>query len=439
MSTRVLVKLGDKNKNINNTDIEFYIDSTLEPHLSINRVWEILDKHSLSPSQDAIDFFRFSAAVYACDLRIKRSNGYDGWTRQIELHFPVINFDKWNACSSDIEELLSFLTGDLWSINFYETEFKRPKPVAYEEIYNRINTNKVSLFSGGLDSYIGVSDLLSKDESIYCVSHYDDTSSNHAKPAQDRCFGQLKDLYTSQEFEHLNFYANVPTDISDEKENTTRSRSIIFIGLGTLVASALNGDNKLYVPENGFIALNIPLGHSRIGSFTTRTTHPHVITTINKILDNLSIDVSVKNPYYYQTKGEMIQNMENREDVLDTLGETMSCAHPAQRRYEDRKEGGIGHCGYCYPCLIRRAAMEKNNIDDASKYTYDVSQQNEIDELTKGKKKDLNGLYNAIERLDHINKSIVLKPGHIDTDTYDIGKLYSMYTNGLNEIDLLLP
>ena len=439
MSTRVLVKLGDENKNINNTDIEFFIDSTFEPHLSINKVWEILDKNSLSPSQEAIDFFRLSAAIYACDLRIKRSNGYDGWTRQIELHFPVKNIEKWDTCSSDIEELLSFLTGDLWSIDFYETEFERPEAVSYEEASERINTNTVSLFSGGLDSYIGVNDLLSKNEAIYCVSHYDDTSSNHAKPAQDECFSQLQDLYPSQEFEHLNFYANVPTNISDEKENTTRSRSIIFIGLGTLVASALDGDNKLYVPENGFIALNIPLGHSRIGSFTTRTTHPHVITTINKILGHLSVDVSVTNPYFYQTKGEMIQNMENREDVLDTLSGTMSCAHPAQRRYEDRKEGGIGHCGYCYPCLIRRAAMNKNNIDDVSQYTYDVSQQNEIDELSKGKKKDLNGLYNAIERLDHTNKSIVLKPGPIDIDIYDIEKFYKMYTNGLNEIDSLLP
>ena len=101
MSTRVLVKLGDENKNINNTDIEFFIDSTFEPHLSINKVWEILDKNSLSPSQEAIDFFRLSAAIYACDLRIKRSNGYDGWTRQIELHFPVKNIEKWDTCSSD--------------------------------------------------------------------------------------------------------------------------------------------------------------------------------------------------------------------------------------------------------------------------------------------------------------------------------------------------
>src|SRR6266852_896439 len=40
----------------------------------------------------------------------------------------------------------------------------------------------------------------------------------------------------------------------------------------------------LYVPENGLIALNVPLDPLRLGSFSTRTTHPFYIARWNELL-----------------------------------------------------------------------------------------------------------------------------------------------------------
>lgn len=38
--------------------------------------------------------------------------------------------------------------------------------------------------------------------------------------------------------------------------------------------TGMDNINELLVPENGLIALNVPLDETRVGSFSTRTTHP---------------------------------------------------------------------------------------------------------------------------------------------------------------------
>ena len=43
---------------------------------------------------------------------------------------------------------------------------------------------------------------------------------------------------------------------------------------------------EIIVPENGYISLNIPLTYSRIGSSSTRTTHPYYFELLNQLLKN---------------------------------------------------------------------------------------------------------------------------------------------------------
>jgi hypothetical protein len=42
-------------------------------------------------------------------------------------------------------------------------------------------------------------------------------------------------------------------------ENTTRGRSFLFFALGVFAGSGLNRPFTLKVPENGLIAVNVPL------------------------------------------------------------------------------------------------------------------------------------------------------------------------------------
>jgi hypothetical protein len=56
----------------------------------------------------------------------------------------------------------------------------------------------------------------------------------------------------------------------NSREPSYRSRSLMFIALGTYFASRYN-DTELIIPENGTISLNHPLSASRRGSLSTRT------------------------------------------------------------------------------------------------------------------------------------------------------------------------
>lgn len=75
-------------------------------------------------------------------------------------------------------------------------------------------------------------------------------------------------------------------------ETTTRGRSVLFLALGVAVASGL-GPARLLVPENGFISLNVPLTPPRSGSFSTRTTHPHLIALLRDLLNELQLPVAL--------------------------------------------------------------------------------------------------------------------------------------------------
>src|SRR5689334_10643397 len=82
------------------------------------QVWECLSDRQLVPSQAATDFFRAATAVYCADLRIQRSAGFDRWSREIELNLPVHDLQTWQGAKSDLSELLTFLTGDRWTLQF---------------------------------------------------------------------------------------------------------------------------------------------------------------------------------------------------------------------------------------------------------------------------------------------------------------------------------
>jgi len=112
----------------------------------------------LAPSESAVDLVLAAALVNAGDTRVSRAvNAQDGWTREIDLYVPVSDSVRWGALSHRLEALLRFLTGDRWRL-FFRTRPKRmssivPKP----EKLPLDGLNEVCLFSGGLDSLIGVS------------------------------------------------------------------------------------------------------------------------------------------------------------------------------------------------------------------------------------------------------------------------------------------
>jgi 7-cyano-7-deazaguanine synthase in queuosine biosynthesis len=317
------------------------------------------------PSEIAIDLAILAATVTAADTRISRSaDAQDSWTREIDLYVPVAEPERWAANSGLIERILNFLTGDIWRIIF------RPRQKGMDTLIDRPSEligaifDSVSLFSGGLDSFVGAIDLLEANRNTLFVSHYRDASTK----SQETCATRLGKVYGDLSPRHVR--ANVSFDRNDMAdmgvETTTRGRSFIFFALASLAASALGGVTPIHVPENGLISLNVPLDPLRLGAWSTRTTHPFYMARWQNLLDNLELGARLLNPYRFKTKGEMLSACRNKAFLKKTVDVTISCSSIAKARWKGLPPG---HCGYCTPCLIRRASIHAAFGNDPTQYS----------------------------------------------------------------------
>ena len=153
---------------------------------------------------------------------------------------------------------LLVLSGDKWEVAFRSCE-------AIHADFQRDTTDvgQVSLFSGRLDSFIGSIDLLEENKNVALVSHHKGGSGGE-KSLQENLISKLNQKLDNKNASGFNFYVQ-PTQSDNPYggEDTQRARSIIFIGLGLLVASSIGDNISLVVPENGLISLNVPLTTTR--------------------------------------------------------------------------------------------------------------------------------------------------------------------------------
>lgn len=169
--------------------------------------------------------------------------------------------------------------------------------------------------------------------------------------------------------ERLRVWMAFPNDLFKDvpAEMTTRGRSFLFFAAGIFACTGLDKTVTLRVPENGLIALNVPLDQLRLGALSTRTTHPFYIARWNELVGILGISTKIENPYWDQTKGEMVASCANRNLLRRVIGDSMSCSSPTKGRWTGH---GSEHCGFCLPCLIRRAAIKAGlGNDDPTTYT----------------------------------------------------------------------
>lgn len=111
-------------------------------------VWTLLNQNSILPSAAAADLMDLAIAIYTSDQIISREiNGFQGWSRHIKIHFPVSDLIVWNGVKSELELMLSFLSGDKWEIIFRDRTI--PRNIQPPLIRNPEGITKVSLLSGG--------------------------------------------------------------------------------------------------------------------------------------------------------------------------------------------------------------------------------------------------------------------------------------------------
>lgn len=432
MPWNVIAQIGEDNyyPSLDPKELRFVgtIDKPGDNHSVAQHLLADVYKAGLRPSQAAVDLLHVAAMAYTSDLRIWRGyNGDDAWSRQISIHVPVTDVTSWTGAAPRLTELLNFLTGDEWTIEFRD---KVPSPAPTVGKPPDAIPDGVCLFSGGLDSFVGAIDLLASKRRLALVGHY-----GHTQREQKAAYEALKPAYASQILP-LWFFL-VPARASDEQivESTMRSRSILFLALGTCIASALPSGAPLYVPENGLISLNIPLTFGRTGTHSTRTTHPHTIDLYRKLLAALGIGVALHTPYRFMTKGEMLRDCKDQEVLKAGVHSTMSCSRPQAGRFHKRPVDQ--HCGYCVPCIIRRASLYSVGLDDEPRGKDVLSQDIKPNEAAGYDKR---AFLMAIARMTDMSPleitSEILGAGPIDEDELD--GLKAVYTRGMDEVNRFL-
>ena len=157
----------------------------------LNHVKKRLYKENVYPSEIGFDIMSLATMVYMADTRIERAvHGQDSWTREIELEIPVSDVELWDSQISTIERMLKFLTGDFWKITLSSRTWKFINP---EEIGEKSNKfDKVSLFSGGMDSLISTINLMEDKENTLLISH---AGEGLTKNAQENIVNKFDSLY----------------------------------------------------------------------------------------------------------------------------------------------------------------------------------------------------------------------------------------------------
>lgn len=428
------VPVGDKASQV--TELRF-VDGDRRLGHGIGQILAQLAQRGMYPPEKAIDLAILAAVVTAADTRISRAtDAQDSWTREIDLYIPVAEPEVWLANTKLIEQTLKFLTGDIWRIVF------RPRQKGMEALIDRppelvgATFDSVALLSGGLDSFVGTIDLLEAGKNPIFVSHYRDASTK----SQEACAKRLGKVYGDFGPRHIR--ANVSFDKNDMPdtgtETTTRGRSFIFFALASLAASALDGVTSIYVPENGLISLNVPLDPLRLGAWSTRTTHPFYMARWQNLLDNLGLGARLLNPYRFKTKGEMLAACRNKTFLGKTVDITVSCSSLTKGRY---KKLSPCHCGYCTPCLIRRAAIRAAFGNDPTKYSIADLNAQAIN-AKKAESTDVRAFQMMSRRVTQtpsLANILVHKTGPLDDySPSEIAEYASVFLRGITEVGAIV-
>lgn len=387
-----------------------------------NTLPDKVERLAAPTSTVAYDFLTISMAVTAADTFFRRDDVSDnGWARDFELHLPLVQPDKWTDVKPLLESILNFLTGDRWNFTFLPNGSAKPNAVGgrLRKKSNLTGVDSVSLYSGGLDSWLGVKHLVANGSNPILVSHSYPQDAQRQNYLYDRLGLSLQ---------RLAFNAS-PRQSGGAHDTTMRGRSFNFLAMAAVCADAVAGLNgmtqvPLYIPENGFIALNAPLTPRRIGSHSTRTAHPNYLSMMQVLFDRVGIKAGIQNPFWNQTKGEMMLNASLSNDDQQHASKTVSCG-----KWKRKSE----QCGRCLPCLIRRSSFHRAGIADVTPYTYSIQQN--FAEYEGVKKDDLLAVVRAVRPSTPKDRlANALKSGPLPVTDNDRRDWLAVYERGLTEL-----
>jgi hypothetical protein len=319
------------------------------------------------------DLLDIAMAIYAADRLCRRppegSRGEQGWSRRFELRVPVQQPEFWRrrVVKESLTTFLAWLTEDDWSLDFVGLGRRGRRSAVQDFLFSTppAKPTRVALFSGGLDSLLGVDTELSKGVGgeLILVSA---SSSRRLLGVQRKLIGLIGQQHGGIRSVRVPFNLTANTH-PDSHERSQRSRGFVFLVLGGVTAD-MAGVDELRVYENGVGALNLPYSGAQLGAQSSRAMHPATLNAAGSLL-SLVFDRQflVANPFALRTKGELCRSLSSESYGL--INHTVSCDRFPQR------VAGRALCGVCTSCLLRRQALWSAGLlrrESSENYRFDV-------------------------------------------------------------------
>ena len=344
------------------------------------------NKFLLNSDSSIMDLHLIGTTVFEIEKFISpESKFYNAKIKKITLPITTeLNQDDKQQLNNLLNQLFLFL-------------YKKDLTFTFEHVKYDAKTNddsnldlkydSVMLFSGGLDSSIGLD---------YCKSKFNNTLLVYERHGNA---GQLTPLITKLENSLIKpkgmnlIRVAGPKQISGHFANT---RGLLYLLTGSLFTSKNN--SPLIISECG-----VTMYQPRFGPLyqVTYTTHPLIVQIGKEIVRIITKkEIEIQFPFENNTKAEMIKQYGNDDNIANSF----SCL--SNLRYVKAK----GNCGDCYACLVRRLGILAAR-NDPTKY----SEKNKLADIKHIKEKlypIISFCYRAItdfDGLDYWQKERIIK------------------------------
>lgn len=314
-----------------------------------------------------IDLIRIAMSVHIADSWIPRRRRSLNGLRNPIVDIEVLDLPFWSHADSLslLKECVDFVSGgDEWCFRFSAsriTQHDRRK-----NLFGGIDTGAVvSLYSGGLDSASGLAARMAAESGRLFVPVTVRHQMQKSKLIRGH-FGQMLDRGIANRRDLNPFHAGAFIRNGQVRrqfdarfrEITHRCRPFLFMSVAGLVAD-FYATPRVEVFESGVGSINFPLVPGPADYRTTRSTHPHFLRLISRLVSHVNgAPVEYVLPFASQTKAEMVTGL--RDLGLEKLArDSVSCIlHPLRRK-------GWQQCGHCPACVFRRQAMITAGIAEA--------------------------------------------------------------------------
>jgi hypothetical protein len=323
-------------------------------NIRFENVAKIFERH-LSPR--LTDLLEIAAYVYAADCSTRRGTQWtdedstEPWGRDFAFMIAVREPTFWGSpeITTQLTEVLGFLSNDRYSFRFVQLEHDRPDQQQYFDFGDQDDwpfhrPERVLMLSGGLDSLAGAVETAREGGRLVLVSHRPVST---LSSRQRRLVGALQREFPGRLI-HVPVWINKNERLG--REPTQRARSFLYAALGTVIAESVQAGGVRFF-ENGIVSLNLPVADEAIRARASRTTHPIALYLLQSLCRAVTKrDFVIDNPYLFKTKTDVVESLA-AHGVPHLIPYTCSCAH---LMFKSKTQL---HCGRCSQCIDRRFAI----------------------------------------------------------------------------------